>query len=101
MKLSAACIWKKGRYLRKKEAPSCFRSSDGRGRGTAALVAPGRAVPTLRIADSRDIPLHTGITALLQPSPRFLVNVHTVAPRRGNEMESRARKSQAFKKSPC
>lgn len=35
---------------------------------------------------------------LLRPSPHFLLNVHTVALRFGNEMESRPHKSQTYRK---
>lgn len=38
-----------------KEAWFCFSSSDaGRGRGTAALVVPAKAVAMLQVADSQD-----------------------------------------------
>lgn len=69
----------------------------------ATLVALGRAVPVLQIADSRDnllnnrMKTNTPLTAL----PHFLVNVRTVAPKFRNEMESRTHKSQTYRKPPC
>lgn len=103
MKLSSACIWKKRAYPWKKEAWSCLCSSEaGRGRVMATLLALGRAVPVLQITVSQEILLNNRIktNAPLAALPHFLVIVHTVAPKRGNEMKSRTHTSQTYRKPP-
>lgn len=57
----------------------------------ATLVALGRAVPVLQMADSQDILLNSRmkINAPLTALPHFLVIAPTVAPKCGNEVESR------------
>lgn len=103
MKLSSACVWKKRGYPWKKEAWSCLCSSDiGRGRVTATLVALGRAVPVLQMAESQGILLKSRMktNAPLIALPHFLVIAPTVAPKCGNEVESRTQKSQTYRKPP-